>query len=70
MRSDQDAIRLLQFRAAYNLPVHAGIETGIFARHGFRIDVAYAQVSLSLCQALKNGRCDIGHTGADDVIAA
>jgi hypothetical protein len=33
-------------------------------------DVAYAQVSLSLCQALKNGRCDIGHTGADDVIAA
>lgn len=69
MMSDQDAIRLLQFRAAYNLPVHAGIETGIFARHGLRIDVAYAQGSLSLCQALKNGRCDIGHTAADDVIA-
>jgi hypothetical protein len=40
MMSDQDAIRLLQFRAAYNLPVHAGIETGMFARHGLRIDVA------------------------------
>ena len=27
-------LRLIQFRAGYNLPVHAGPEKGIFERHG------------------------------------
>ena len=27
-------IRLIQFRAAYNLPVHAALENGIFADGG------------------------------------
>ena len=64
-----EAIKLLQFRAAYNLPVHAGIESGIFARHGLRVEAAYTPGSLFLGEALTAGRCDIGHTGVDDVIA-
>ena len=64
-----ETLKLLQFRAAYNLPVHAGIETGIFARHGLSLEIVYTPGSLHLNQALKEGRCDIGHTGADDVIA-
>jgi len=64
-----ETIRLLQFRAAYNLPVHAGIEAGIFARHGLALDVAYTPGTAFLSDALREGRCDIGHTGADDVIA-
>jgi ABC-type nitrate/sulfonate/bicarbonate transport system substrate-binding protein len=64
-----ETIKLLQFRAAYNLPVHAGIEAGIFARHGLTVETAYTPGSLYLSQALKEGRCDIGHTGADDIIA-
>ena len=62
-------VRLLQFRAAYNLPVHAGMETGIFARHALTLETAYTPGSLYISQALKEGRCDIGHTGADDIIA-
>jgi ABC-type nitrate/sulfonate/bicarbonate transport system substrate-binding protein len=62
-------LKLLQFRAAYNLPVHAGIETGIFACHGLALEIAYTPGSLYLSQALKENGCDIGHTGADDVIA-
>lgn len=65
-----EMIRLIQFRAAYNLPVHAGIETGIFARHGLALETAYTPGSLYISQALDEGRYDIGHTGADDVIAA
>ena len=62
-------LKLLQFRAAYNLPIHAGIETGIFACHGLALEIAYTPGSLYLSQALKENGCDIGHTGADDVIA-
>ncbi len=65
----QETIKLLQFRAAYNLPVHVGMETGIFARRGLTIETAYTPGSLYINQALKDGRCDIGHTGADDIIA-
>jgi ABC-type nitrate/sulfonate/bicarbonate transport system substrate-binding protein len=63
-------LKLIQFRAAYNLPVHAGMETGIFARHGLALETAYTPGSLYISEALKEGRYDIGHTGADDVIAA
>jgi len=64
-----ETIKLLQFRAAYNLPVHAGIETGTFARHRLTVETAFTPGSLYISQALKDGRCDIGHTGADDIIA-
>jgi ABC-type nitrate/sulfonate/bicarbonate transport system substrate-binding protein len=67
--SHADRIQLLQFRAAYNLPVHAGIENGIFARHRLDIDAAYTPGSAFLCRALKHGRCDVGHTAADDIVA-
>lgn len=64
-----DTLKLIQFRAAYNLPVHAGIAAGIFTRHGLAIEIAYTPGSLFLSQALRDGRFDIGHTGADDVVA-
>jgi ABC-type nitrate/sulfonate/bicarbonate transport system substrate-binding protein len=62
-------LRLIQFKAAYNLPVHAGREKGIFGRHGLEIDFAYTPGSLYLAEALRNDEFEIGHTGADDVIA-
>jgi ABC-type nitrate/sulfonate/bicarbonate transport system substrate-binding protein len=64
-----ETLKLIQFRAAYNLPVHAGIAAGIFARHGLALEIAYTPGSLFLSAALKDGRFDIGHTGADDVVA-
>jgi ABC-type nitrate/sulfonate/bicarbonate transport system substrate-binding protein len=62
-------LRLIQFRAGYNLPVHAGMEEGIFARHGLEIDYAYTPGSLYLADAVRRGEFEIGHTGADDVVA-
>ena len=63
-------LRLIQFRAAYNLPVHAAVENGIFARHGLEVEVAYTPGSDFLIAALEDGKFDIGHPAADDVIAA
>ena len=53
-----ETLKLLQFRAAYNLPIHAGIETGIFAHHGLALEIAYTPGSLYLSQALKEGLYD------------
>ncbi len=64
-----ETVKLLQFRAAYNLPIHAGAETAIFSRHGLALEIAYTPSSSYLIQSLKQGRFDIGHTAADDVIA-
>ena len=62
-------LRLIQFRAGYNLPVHAGREQGIFERHGLEIDITYTPGSLYISDALRKGEFEIGHTGADDIVA-
>lgn len=62
-------LRLIQFKAGYNLPVHVGREQGLFARHGLEIEFAYTPGSLYLAEAVRNGEFQIGHTSADDVIA-
>ena len=62
-------LRLIQFRAGYNLPVHAGPEKGIFERHGLDIEIAYTPGSLYLSETLRKEEFEIGHTGADDVVA-
>jgi len=67
--SDLTRLRLIQFKAGYNLPVHAGIENGTFARCGIELETAYTPGSLYLSDALRREEFDIGHTGADDVIA-
>ena len=67
--ADITKLRLIQFKAGYNLPVHAGRETGIFERHGLEIEITYTPGSLHISKALRNGQFEIGHTGADDIVA-
>lgn len=67
--SVENRLRLIQFRAGYNLVVHAAIELGHFAKHGLEIEVKYTPGSSYLSEALRNGNFEIGHTAADDVIA-
>lgn len=62
-------LRLIQFRAGYNVVVHAALEHGLFVRHGLEVDMAYTPGSSYLTGALRAGEFDIGHTAADDVIA-
>ena len=62
-------LKLIQFRAGYNLPVHAGRAKGIFERHGLDIEITYTPGSLYISEALRKGEFEIGHTGADDIVA-
>ena len=68
--ADLSRLRLIQFRAAYNLPVQAAVENGIFAKHGLEVEVAYTPGSDFLIAALEAGKFEVGHTAADDVVAA
>ena len=65
-----DHLRLLQFRAGYNLPVHAAVDYGIFAKHDLEVEFAYTPGSDYLIEALQTGKCDIAHPAADDLVAA
>src|SRR6266536_5236867 len=67
--ADLTKLRLIQFKAGYNLPVHAGRATGIFERHGLDIEIAYTPGSLYISEALRKEEFEIGHTGADDIVA-
>jgi ABC-type nitrate/sulfonate/bicarbonate transport system substrate-binding protein len=63
-------LRLIQFRAAYNLPVHAAVDYRIFAKHGLEVEVAYTPGSDFMIEALETGKFQIAHPAADDVVAA
>lgn len=62
-------ITLIQFRAAYNLPVHAGVDHGIFAAHGLSLHFEYTPGSAYLVEGVRTGRFTIGHAAMDDVVA-
>jgi ABC-type nitrate/sulfonate/bicarbonate transport system substrate-binding protein len=68
--SQLDHLRLLQFRAGYNLPVHAAVDHGIFAKHDLEVEAAYTPGSDYLIEALQTGKCEIAHPAADDLVAA
>lgn len=61
-------LRLIQFRAGYNLPLHAGSELGFFSQQGLELEVAYTPGSEYLNKTLRTGEFQVGHTGADGVI--
>lgn len=61
-------LKVILFRAAYNLPVTAGIARGVFARHGLELDITYTRGSQMVTQSLLGGACDLGVLAADDVV--
>ena len=61
-------LRVILFRAAYNLPVMVGIKQGIFARHGLEVDIVHTRGSQMVTESLLRGDCDLGVLAADDVV--
>ena len=62
-------LRLIQFKAGYNLPVHAAVEMGVFSKNGVEVEISYTPGSVHLMEAMKAGEFEIGHIAADDLIA-
>ena len=61
-------MRVILFRAAYNLPVTAGLARGVFARYGLELDIVYTRGSQMTSATLLAAECDLGALAADDVV--
>lgn len=61
-------LRVILFRAAYNLPVTAGMTRGMFAKQGLELDIVYTRGSRMVTESLLGADCDLGVLAADDVI--
>ena len=62
-------LRLISFPATSNLPILAGQERGLFARHGVEVALETTPSSMHLMQKLIAGAFDIGCGAVDNVIA-
>jgi ABC-type nitrate/sulfonate/bicarbonate transport system substrate-binding protein len=62
-------LRVNAFPNAKALPLHAGIAKGIFAKHGFKVELTLTEGSRSQREALATGKTDIVHSAVDNAIA-
>lgn len=63
-----EPVRIILFRAAYNLPVTLGLARGVFARHGLGLEITYTRGSQMVSTGLLSGEYDAGVLAADDVV--
>jgi len=61
-------LKVIYFRAAYNLPITLGLERGVFARHALDLDIKYTLGSIMICESLLSGEQDLGALALDDVV--
>ena len=61
-------VKVLLFRAAYNLPVTFGVARGLYARHGLDVEIAYTRGSTMVTEGLRSGDYDLGVLATDDVV--
>jgi ABC-type nitrate/sulfonate/bicarbonate transport system substrate-binding protein len=61
-------LKVILFRAAYNLPVTVGVARGVFAKHDLELEISYTKGSQMTSAVLLSGECDVGALAADDVV--
>ena len=64
-----DVIRVNTFPNAKALPFYAGVEKGIFARHGLDVRVAFTENSEKQRAGLASGAFEIAHSAVDNAVA-
>src|SRR6202163_5052760 len=62
-------VRVNAFPTAKALPLHAGIATGIFARHGLEVELQLTENSRSQREGLATGQFEIAQAALDNAVA-
>jgi ABC-type nitrate/sulfonate/bicarbonate transport system substrate-binding protein len=62
-------VRVNTFPTARSLPFYAGLEKGIFVKHGLKVEVVYTENSERQRAGLKEGKSDIVHSALDNAVA-
>src|SRR3984885_6664539 len=57
------------FRSARSLPFYAGVQQGVFARHGLNVALEFTESSERQRSGLADGSIDIAHSAVDNAVA-
>jgi ABC-type nitrate/sulfonate/bicarbonate transport system substrate-binding protein len=68
-QAEETSLRVSGFPNAKALPLHGGIEKGIFARRGLRIDLDLTESSKAQRDGLAAGKIQVAHSALDNAIA-
>ena len=67
--ADPDAVRVNAFPNAKSLPLHAGVEKGIFAARGLAVRLSFTENSTKQRAGLAAGEFDVVHAAVDNAVA-
>lgn len=65
----ETVVRLSTFPNARSLPYYIGVDNGLFARHGIRLEIEYTNNSKNLRDGLASGKFDVVHSAVDNAVA-
>lgn len=67
--ADETVVRLSTFPNARSLPYYIGVDRGLFARHGIRLEIEFTNNSKNLRDGLASGKFDVVHSAVDNAVA-
>ncbi|HET7670069.1 MAG TPA: ABC transporter substrate-binding protein [Burkholderiales bacterium] len=65
----QESIRVNAFPNAKALPLHVGVEKGIFAKHSLDVKLSFTENSTKQREGLAAGAFDLAHAAVDNAVA-
>jgi ABC-type nitrate/sulfonate/bicarbonate transport system substrate-binding protein len=66
--AEETVVHVDTFPNAKALPLQVGVEKGIFARHGLKVDLAFTRGSRQLRDGLASGKFDVVHAAVDNAL--
>jgi ABC-type nitrate/sulfonate/bicarbonate transport system substrate-binding protein len=67
--ADEALVRVNTFPTARSLPFYVGIEKGIFAKHGIKLELEFTENSKSQREGLAGGKFEVVHSAVDNALA-
>jgi ABC-type nitrate/sulfonate/bicarbonate transport system substrate-binding protein len=67
--ADPILLHVNTFPTARSLPFYVGVDKGIFARHGLKVELEFTESSERQRTGLANGKFDIVHSAVDNAVA-
>ena len=62
-------VRVNTFPTARSLPFFVGVEKGLFARHGIKLEFEFTESSSAQREGLANGKFEVVHSAVDNAVA-
>jgi ABC-type nitrate/sulfonate/bicarbonate transport system substrate-binding protein len=67
--TEETRVRVNTFPTARSLPFYVGIDKGIFAKHGIKLEVEFTENSRSQREGLAAGKFEVVHSAVDNALA-